>query len=165
MGRIGPYEKQCNGCKVNFLARMKNQKFCKPECARKKTFASLRNCIYCKKEFLGYRVDKKVCGDELCLKSLSKSNSLSWRIKSLGVSVSQFEELRRLQNDRCVICDLPETLIHKGKLQNLSIDHCHETGKIRGLLCKLCNMGLGLFKDDKKRLKKAIQYLELSEGE
>ena len=40
------------------------------------------------------------------------------------------------------------------------IDHCHESGKVRGILCQLCNKGLGQFKDNKEALKKAIEYLE-----
>ena len=43
--------------------------------------------------------------------------------------------------------------------QKLSIDHCHKTGKVRGLLCKHCNHGLGKFKDDVNLLKIAIDYL------
>jgi hypothetical protein len=43
--------------------------------------------------------------------------------------------------------------------RSLSIDHCHKTGKIRGLLCKDCNIGLGHFKDNIKLLQKAEEYL------
>jgi hypothetical protein len=42
----------------------------------------------------------------------------------------------------------------------LSIDHCHNTGKVRGLLCDHCNKGLGLFKDNIDYLNKAIEYLK-----
>jgi hypothetical protein len=42
----------------------------------------------------------------------------------------------------------------------LSIDHCHETGKVRGLLCDACNTGIGRFSDQVDLLQKAIDYLE-----
>ena len=56
------------------------------------------------------------------------------------------------------ICKAPETLQNK----NLAVDHCHKTGKVRGLLCSKCNKGLGLFKDSKELLTTAIEYLEES---
>jgi hypothetical protein len=43
---------------------------------------------------------------------------------------------------------------------SLFVDHCHATGKIRGLLCMKCNSGLGYFEDEVKRMKKAIDYLQ-----
>lgn len=53
----------------------------------------------------------------------------------------------------CKICNrIPENKLH--------VDHCHETGKIRGLLCGGCNVGLGHFGDDPERLKYAAAYLE-----
>lgn len=59
------------------------------------------------------------------------------------------------QGDKCAICG---ELFYKPS--NACIDHNHETGEIRGLLCKKCNFGIGLFNDDIKLLKKAIKYLK-----
>ena len=44
--------------------------------------------------------------------------------------------------------------------KRLAVDHCHKTGKIRGLLCTKCNIGLGYFNDDVILLKNSIRYLE-----
>lgn len=56
----------------------------------------------------------------------------------------------------CEICDkCPE----KNK-KALSVDHCHKTGVVRGILCQDCNMGIGNLKDNTKILKKAIKYLK-----
>ncbi|WP_327135523.1 endonuclease VII domain-containing protein [Streptomyces sp. NBC_01343] len=44
------------------------------------------------------------------------------------------------------------------------VDHCHETGRVRGVLCLNCNMGLGLLKENPDRIRRAIQYLEGTRG-
>lgn len=74
--------------------------------------------------------------------------------RRLGVSREQYAALVTEQGGRCLICLLPETAVNK----NLSIDHCHESGIIRGLLCRSCNIGLGAFKDDPILLNRAAEY-------
>lgn len=57
------------------------------------------------------------------------------------------------QNNQCKICGIiPEN--------RLFVDHCHISGKIRGLLCRDCNIGLGYFRDSEENLAKAIVYLK-----
>ena len=60
------------------------------------------------------------------------------------------------QNGRCAICE-DDLVFKKG---GASVDHCHRTGRVRGLLCKHCNVGLGHFRDNVSRLENAIRYLE-----
>ena len=72
-----------------------------------------------------------------------------------GMSLELFNSLREEQNNSCAICKKHED---DEKLA-LAVDHCHTTGKIRGLLCANCNRALGLFKDNKDFLKSAITYL------
>ena len=61
-----------------------------------------------------------------------------------------------IQRGCCAICGT-----HQSEMKiRLSVDHDHTTGKIRSLLCKSCNIGLGEFKDRVELLKKAISYLE-----
>jgi hypothetical protein len=65
------------------------------------------------------------------------------------------------QEGRCAICSLSETSRDRNdKIKVLSVDHCHVTGKIRGLLCHSCNVGLGLFKDNIDTIQNAILYLK-----
>lgn len=70
-----------------------------------------------------------------------------------GITPEKFEEMSLAQNNVCAICGQSYYL-------TLHIDHCHTTGKIRGLLCNNCNRGLGHFKDNMELLKKAYKYLE-----
>ena len=76
-----------------------------------------------------------------------------------GISLQDFENIKYLQNYGCAICgEIPDK--NKPKQSNkLHVDHCHQTGKVRGLLCHLCNRGIGLFRENKELLKKAIDYL------
>jgi len=63
------------------------------------------------------------------------------------------------QNGVCAICYLPEHHKQNGVTNRLSIDHCHISGDIRGLLCADCNTAIGLMQDNPDRLKSAINYL------
>ena len=76
--------------------------------------------------------------------------------KRYGITPEEYEGMKQLQGDKCAICNTPDT--GKGK-ENWQVDHCHETDKVRGLLCMSCNIGLGSFKDNELLLAKAIEYL------
>jgi Autographiviridae endonuclease VII len=69
-----------------------------------------------------------------------------------GLSIEDLEMMRAQQNDACSICHRPFTVAP-------SIDHCHVTGLVRGLLCAKCNFGLGNFEDNLIFLIGAIHYL------
>lgn len=71
-----------------------------------------------------------------------------------GVSLQEYATMSALQNHKCAICDTKE------KTKHLAVDHCHATGRVRGLLCTNCNQGLGHMKDSIILLQKLINYLE-----
>lgn len=75
--------------------------------------------------------------------------------KRFGITLEKYNEMRESQNYCCAICCKHET----DSALDMAVDHCHSTGKVRGLLCKDCNAGLGHFKDNIDFLKSAIQYL------
>lgn len=79
------------------------------------------------------------------------------RAKKFGLTPEEYKGLIIKQNNLCAICNSPQ----EGKRVNLAIDHDHLTGKVRALLCGACNTGLGLFKDNKELLTKAVGYLEV----
>ena len=81
------------------------------------------------------------------------SNNIWWRReKQYGITQDQFRILIKNQNFQCDIC-LEEID------DSSHVDHDHETGKVRGILCRSCNQGLGFFKDSTGLLEKAIRYL------
>lgn len=84
------------------------------------------------------------------------------RARLFGVTELQFNEMLNNQKHVCAICKNPETVLWKkrNEIKPLCIDHCHNTGKIRGLLCSRCNSAIGLIKDSTEILQSAIEYLK-----
>ena len=78
-----------------------------------------------------------------------------------GITLEKREELLKQQDYKCAIC-FTELLKNGGATH---IDHCHSTGKIRGMLCTNCNRGLGHFQDNKEFLMRAVKYLEQGESQ
>lgn len=76
----------------------------------------------------------------------------------------KYDELFTEQNGLCKICNAPESSFDKrcNKIKDLSVDHCHETGVVRGLLCHKCNIGIGALQDNIAILNSAINYLNQS---
>jgi hypothetical protein len=75
-------------------------------------------------------------------------------LKKFGITEDDYNEMFERQFGLCAICRKPENDI------KLAVDHCHETGKVRGLLCKRCNMGIGLLGDNPDTLISAAMYLK-----
>ena len=75
-----------------------------------------------------------------------------------GITIEDFERIQEDQDGKCKICGEEEKAVIRG----VPLDHCHETGKIRGLLCHRCNKGLGEFGESPEMLRKAAEYLERS---
>lgn len=83
-------------------------------------------------------------------------------LKVYGMSTLKLNIMIEKQNNLCKICNLPETCIHpKSKtIRKLSIDHNHDTGKVRDLLCNRCNRLLGYAKDSIELLESMVIYLK-----
>lgn len=81
-------------------------------------------------------------------------------LRAKGLSEAEHEALVLLQDGRCAICG------HDAgdRTRRLFVDHCHTSGRVRGLLCGRCNSGLGMFLDDAKLLGRAIAYLGGTDG-
>ncbi len=77
-----------------------------------------------------------------------------------GITPARVDEMFMEQGGVCAICRLPAEMLPSGKRKRLNIDHCHLTGKVRGLLCSKCNKGIGQLNDDPDLLRKAVAYLE-----
>lgn len=78
------------------------------------------------------------------------------RLKQYGLTPAQKDEILTNQAYGCAICGTTEP---KGKGKTFHVDHNHTTGKVRGLLCTQCNIGIGMFRESQERLRLAIVYL------
>jgi hypothetical protein len=75
--------------------------------------------------------------------------------RDFGITIEQYREMLEAQNNSCAICKRSEDLFTR----SLAVDHCHLTGRVRGLLCITCNRLLGNAYDNKDVLLSAIDYL------
>lgn len=79
------------------------------------------------------------------------------REKHLGITNDEYWRLYHLQGGRCGIC---RRRMYSKRYKRFAVDHDHETGKIRGLLCHSCNRALGMFRDCPMALRRAIDWVE-----
>lgn len=125
------------------------------------------------------RSECKKCNIAMVLKGRNpekhKKSNKNWasrhpdRIRDLnlrmcyGITLIQYNEILASQNGMCAVCNATDSgPSRKGssKMEPLYVDHCHQTGKIRGLLCRKHNTGLGYFSDDISILQRIIDYLK-----
>lgn len=79
--------------------------------------------------------------------------------KNYGLTEDEFSALYESQGGKCAICGKSLTKVGKEKSKVANIDHDHKTGKVRGILCQGCNLGLGGFRDNPEYLLSALFYL------
>jgi hypothetical protein len=103
----------------------------------------------CKPCYLGILKTKRVPG----------SRKGFYLQKSYGITLEDYNQMLQEQDGRCAIClgDDPKS---PERVKHWYVDHCHSTGKVRGLLCNACNRALGNFGDDISNLQRAIEYLQ-----
>ncbi len=154
----------CSNCKqekpVNMFGKRKNifrgyQYFCKP-------CANLRNKLQKQSKPKGYYYQKAKGYQKKWVKDNPLANKKSILKTRYGISLEQYQEMVTSQENKCKICINYEVVIdHRtNKVQMLSVDHCHKTNEVRGLLCQACNHAIGKFKDDPRLCRRAANYLE-----
>lgn len=147
---------------------MRKTKVCKGLCGLEKDVSEFyKGKLKCKECYTPY------AGDSLNAKSWKKANKckvlaqkVRWRIKDNGDSVRKsnlkkfgmtqqdYDDILHNQRGVCKICGVTPSIVKR-----LSVDHCHETGIVRGLLCGACNPALGMMRDNVSILQSAIAYL------
>lgn len=98
----------------------------------------------------------------LCKRCLAAKSRPYLLAKRFGMSVGDFDAMLASQGGGCAICGADKP---GGNGQNFHVDHCHATGRVRGILCYGCNVSLGRFGDDVAGLRRALDYLDPERGD
>lgn len=115
-----------------------------------------KQCRCCKKYFKPKSPCELYCSD-YC-KSYGITNA--YYVRNYGISLETYLDIAEKQNFVCAICGKENFAMRNTHSGGLLVDHDHNTGEVRGLLCHNCNRALGLLKDNPEYLRKAINYLE-----
>lgn len=98
-----------------------------------------------------------------CQQEYAKEHQTRLHLKKrFNLTEADYDAMLERQNGVCAICKDVETIVdgQSKKVKPLSVDHCHDTGKIRGLLCTKCNLGISYFNHEPYLLKVAALYCE-----
>jgi hypothetical protein len=118
-----------------------------------------RICLLCEKAFTPISINQRYCSNQC---RFLKNRRVRLRRKNLKLQItkSEYKRLLAAQNGICAICGSSKG----SKFQNnkFAVDHCHQTNRVRGLLCSPCNLAIGLMRDSPELLERAIKYLQKS---
>lgn len=161
---LRPHERYCKTCGSRFIAKHNGEGYCSEICrevgyektrlagreaARRRYYENKQahklECAWCESSFES-ESKVKYCSDQCRRESVAHRA----RLNAYGLSKRQYEVLVERSGGLCEICREKEAQ---------HIDHCHDTGAVRGLLCQQCNHGLGNFQDRVALLNRASEYL------
>lgn len=148
--RTPPIEQECCRCGV-----------VKPIGEFYKSKAHWHGHSYACRDCVANKHKTKYRADPVFRKTVIKRATDRNRLSKYGVSPEEFQARLLTQGGGCAICNKKLDESTRGLIGH--VDHNHDTGKVRGILCSNCNTGLGVFKENKKSLLKAISYLTFYE--
>ena len=113
-----------------------------------------KSCPTCAVEYTPEAPSQKYCSSKCRGKN-------SYYKRNYGITETQYEAKKTLQNHKCMICSSDGFVIgNNGHTETLVVDHDHETGQVRDLLCHNCNRALGLLQDSVETVEAALNYLK-----
>jgi len=120
-------------------------------------YAALRNIILEQQSDPEYRTKRKAYYDSFYSNPIKiEIRRKKYRERIYGISPERFDELFAWQKECCAICGNPFK-----NTKDTCIDHCHKTGKIRGILCNRCNRAIGLLREDSAIIQSAAEYIAM----
>ena len=127
------------------------------QCSLCKTIKSLTDFPKNKQGKYGVHSQCLVCRQQVHKYKYANGDSYALRLKKLyNLSVDEYEQMYAEANGCCQVCGIKEEHLNK----RLAVDHCHTTGKVRGLLCTKCNTALGQLEDSLEIISSLYSYLK-----
>lgn len=114
-----------------------------------------RHCRKCRAARQKVRYDQG-----LATRSSAEVQRNAYLVRAFRITLADYEALLAAQDGVCAGCLQPETIVVRGRVAPLAVDHDHVTGKVRGLLCYNCNRGLGQLRDSPETLRRLAAYVE-----
>lgn len=173
----------CASCGEPFYvarSRLKIAKYCSFECSgvgRRKGAAApagFKQCLKCREvkplesfasasakwdgKHIWCRVCTSTARDVITVEQDRRRHDQHLKRK-YGISLADYEAMAERQGGVCAICGGPPEKRSKLMRERFDVDHCHATGRVRGLLCLGCNTGIGHLGDDPARIRAALEYL------
>ena len=167
--RSNPIAKECSECGAQFFEEaVSRQLTCSDVCSNerkrrrarerytpKRTLLSLRCCAFCGDEFLPTTKANLFCGEVCRQNSIPERNRRGYLMRAYGLTQESYDAMWKAQGEVCGVCGTSVPTVW-----GWSVDHCHGGGHVRGILCNLCNTGIGMLGDDPARLRAAADYIE-----
>jgi hypothetical protein len=159
----------CEWCAKEYTPKQRSlaQRFCSSNCKMRARYwrdnpREARSCDFCKTDITHMRKDARFCSGTCAGRyrgrNLTPERRRAYRLWSkYRITVDDYEALLAKQGEVCAICGTSNPKTSHGFWH---VDHCHRSGKVRGLLCGTCNTGLGSFYDRTSVLRRAAAYLE-----
>lgn len=102
--------------------------------------------------------DARYCSNKCFTTCVTSEQKRAWYLsRTYGITLDDYQRMVMEQGGACSICERTDPICRYGLWH---IDHCHTTGAVRGLLCMMCNVGIGQFQDDPARVRSAIEYVK-----
>jgi hypothetical protein len=170
---------RCNDCGHRYVTHSADGTFYNGKAARRATAESAthKSCLGCRRVLPIDQFSRKASfGPDAafhrprCKECYAKARRVNYGTRSIqqlyGITPEQYAEMLAAQGGKCLICGLPERGKRGERDYPLAVDHDHRPGgKVRGLLCNKCNLGIGNFDDDVTRIEAAVAYLRRHSGQ
>lgn len=152
-----PHRAICLSCEKSLDRRTETYMAILEKKRKRKEEVRLKQCVTCRKtkpkdEF--YRRDECTTCSDAVSDEQHRDRYRGWMLRKLyNLSLDDYERMKQEQGGVCKICK------GSSSTKALVVDHCHLSGKVRGLLCHNCNTGLGMFRDNPMTMRSAADYL------